>query len=167
MIKYLISLLLLVSLSAIAVEGLPDPIRTPGVINPNVTQANIGETICKKGWTKTIRPSAYYTNKLKKKQMAELSLKGNPSDYEEDHLISLELGGHPTDPKNLWPELWDGPWGARKKDVIETYLKRQVCAGNISLVDAQIWIATDWIATYKKFKKPVVLPGMKKVQSSK
>ena len=26
------------------------------------------------------------------------------SDYQEDHLISLELGGNPTDPRNLWPE---------------------------------------------------------------
>jgi len=26
-----------------------------------------------------------------------------PSHYEEDHLISLELGGNPRDPKNLWP----------------------------------------------------------------
>ena len=167
MIKYFIFSTLLVSLSAIAADGLPDPIRTPGVINSNVTQANIGETICKKGWTKTIRPSASLTNRLKSKQMAELGLTGNPSDYEEDHLISLELGGHPTDPKNLWPQPWNGEWGARKKDVIETYLKRQVCAGKITLVDAQHWIATDWIATYKKFKKPVALPGMKKVQSSK
>ena len=29
---------------------------------------------------------------------------GSPSDYQEDHLVSLELGGHPTDPRNLWPE---------------------------------------------------------------
>jgi len=86
--------------------------------------------------------------------MAELGLAGKPSDYEEDHLISLELGGHPTDPKNLWPEPWEGEWGARKKDVIETYLHRQVCAGKIQLIEAQIWASTDWIETYKKFIKP-------------
>jgi len=137
---------------------LPDPKLTPGVINPNVTQANIYETICKTGWTKTIRPPASYTNRLKLKQMQEQNLPGNPKDYEEDHLISLELGGNPTNPKNLWPELWysDSGWGAHKKDVIETYLKRKVCSkksDQIALADAQNWIATDWIATYKRFIK--------------
>lgn len=138
---------------------LPDPKLTPGAINPNVTQENIYDTICKSGWTKTIRPSSYYVTKLKLKQMAEQNLPGNPKDYEEDHLISLELGGNPTNPKNLWPELWysDSGWGAHKKDVIETYLKRKVCSkkgDQIALADAQNWIATDWIATYKQFIKP-------------
>ena len=36
--------------------------------------------------------------------MREYGVGGDPSDYQEDHLISLELGGHPTDPRNLWPE---------------------------------------------------------------
>jgi hypothetical protein len=121
------------------------------VTNPAVTQANINQTICVSGWTKTIRPPVSYTNKLKLKQMKELGLTGEPRDYEEDHHISLELGGHPTDPKNLWPEKWDGEWGAHKKDVIETRLKRMVCTGQISLADAQHAIATDWVAAYKKY----------------
>jgi len=152
--KLLLATLISISFSAFAAEGLPDATRTPGATNPNVTQENIQETICVPGWTKTIRPPTSYTNRLKAKQMAELGLAGKPSDYEEDHLISLELGGHPTDPKNLWPEPWEGEWGARKKDVIETYLHRQVCAGKIQLIEAQIWASTDWIETYKKFIKP-------------
>ena len=36
--------------------------------------------------------------------MPEYGETGSPSDYQEDHLISLELGGNPTDPRNLWPE---------------------------------------------------------------
>jgi hypothetical protein len=149
----IVATILFVSISAFAGD-LPDSNRTPGSANPMVTQANIQDTICKHGWTKIIRPPVSYTNKLKKKQMAELNLSGKPSDYEEDHLISLELGGNPTDPKNLWPQLWSGEWGAHKKDVIETYLKRQVCKNNMPLADAQHWIATDWIATYKQFIKP-------------
>ena len=35
---------------------LADPVRTPGVLNPDVTQANIRSTICRHGWTSTIRP---------------------------------------------------------------------------------------------------------------
>ena len=39
-----------------------DAVRTPGVLNPDVTQANIDSTICVHGWTRTIRPPTSYTN---------------------------------------------------------------------------------------------------------
>lgn len=127
----------------------------PGVINPAVTQDNIATTICKNGWTKTIRPPASYTTKLKKAQMAAAHLPGDASMYEEDHFIPLEAGGNPTDPGNLWPQPWDGPHGAHKKDVIETKLKRLVCAKTITLVAAQTAIRTDWVAAYRKYVGPL------------
>jgi hypothetical protein len=113
-----LAVLLALSLTArfAAAGDLPDPAVTPGAVNPDVTQDNIGETICVSGWTKTIRPPAGYTNKLKLRQMAAAGLGGAPSDYEEDHLISLEIGGNPTNPANLWPQLWNGTWGAHRKD---------------------------------------------------
>ena len=126
----------------------------PGATNPTVTQANIHQTICVSGWTKTIRPPASYTDRLKEQQMAALGLIGAPSDYEEDHLISLEIGGNPTDPNNLWPQRWHGDWNARQKDAIETKLKRLVCAGTITLAEAQTEISTDWVAAYRKWVKP-------------
>src|SRR5215471_9037497 len=69
---------------------------TPGVANPEVTQQTIGSTICVSGWSSSIRPDTSYTNDLKLKQMQEYRRSGEPSDYQEDHLISLELGGDPT-----------------------------------------------------------------------
>ena len=77
---------------------------TPGVRNPDVTQRTIHSTICITGWTKTIRPPVDYTNRLKLEQLAAWQLPGTPADYQEDHLISLGIGGHPTDTRNLWPE---------------------------------------------------------------
>lgn len=127
----------------------------PGVVNPAVTQSNIGQTICVSGWTKTIRPPASYTTKLKKQQMAAQHLKGPPSLYEEDHLISLEIGGNPTDPNNLWPQPWAGPHGAHQKDALENRLKRMVCARKITLADAQTAIRTDWTAAYRKYVGPL------------
>ena len=59
---------------------------------------------------------------------------GSPSDYQEDHLISLELGGHPTDPRNLWPEPYPR---ASQVDQIENELNAKVCDGSLSLGDAQ------------------------------
>ncbi len=76
------------------------PRLTPGVANGAVTQTNIGSTVCQSGWTKTIRPPVDYTSALKARQMRAYGDKGPLSAYQEDHLISLELGGDPTDPRN-------------------------------------------------------------------
>ena len=46
---------------------LADPVRTPGVLNRDVTQENIKQTICVPGWTRTVRPAVEYTNALKVK----------------------------------------------------------------------------------------------------
>ena len=152
--KFLAIAALLFSTTAFAGD-LPDPTLTPGAVNPNVTQDNIKSTICVSGWTKTIRPSVLYTNKLKAQQMKDMSLTGAMNLYEEDHLISLELGGNPTDTKNLWPQLWNPPsgWGAHKKDVVETRLNKLVCSGKMTLADAQHMIATDWISAYRQTQK--------------
>ena len=113
---------------------LASPTRTPGVLNAAVTQATIGATICTHGWTATVRPPTSYTSALKLRQMAEYGEAGSPTAYQEDHLISLELGGDPTDPRNLWPEPYPR---ASKVDLIENELNAQVCAGGLSLAEAQ------------------------------
>jgi len=125
--------------------ALSDPNCTPGATYPPVTQSTIGTTICVSGWTKTIRPPASYTDDLKVQQIAQYGYSDtSPADYEEDHLISLELGGQPTDPRNLWPQPRYGSPNATNKDKVENYLKAQVCNGKLSLADAQKGIATDW-----------------------
>jgi hypothetical protein len=127
----------------------PDPDRTPGLANPEITQENIAETICNPDWsTRTIRPASSYTRRLKRRQMEALGLSGAPGDYEEDHFISLELGGHPSDPRNLWPEAYAGNPGARQKDVVENYLHKEVCGGSMTLAEAQAAIVKDWYAVY-------------------
>lgn len=45
--------------------------RTPGVLNPDVSQSSIRSTICTRGWTSTIRPPVSYTDALKRKQMRQ------------------------------------------------------------------------------------------------
>jgi hypothetical protein len=119
--------------SSVAVV-LPDPMLAPGVVNPAVTQANIDKTICVRGWTKTVRPPTSYTSALKVQQMREYNLKGPPSDYQEDHLISLEMGGSPTDPRNLWPEPYPR---AAVVDKIENELNAKICSGRLTLAQAR------------------------------
>jgi hypothetical protein len=111
-----------------------DPRRTPGALNPDVTQVNIHRTICSHGWTKTIRPPVAYTNALKVRQMRQYGEVGELSKYQEDHLISLELGGAPTDPRNLWPEPYPR---ASTVDTIENDLNAKVCSGELSLAEAR------------------------------
>jgi hypothetical protein len=142
----------LLLIAGAAFARLPNHTRTPGVTNPDVTQASIHQTICVPGWTKTIRPPSSYTTKLKTQQIGEYRYKEKRlAEYEEDHLISLQLGGHPTDPQNLWPQPYRIKCGARVKDVLETRLKKMICEGKISLAQAQKEIATNWIAAYKKY----------------
>jgi hypothetical protein len=107
---------------------------TPGVLNPDVTQATIRSTICVHGWTRTIRPPSDYTSRLKLEQIRAYGLGGSPRAFQEDHLISLELGGHPTDPHNLWPEPYPR---AADVDAIENELNDAVCSGRMSLDTAQ------------------------------
>ena len=107
---------------------------TPGVLNPDVTQATLAATICRRGWTHTVRPPVSYTNDLKRKGLRRYGLRGPPSAFQEDHLISLELGGDPSDPRNLWPEPYPR---AAAVDRIENELNAKVCGGSLSLKAAQ------------------------------
>jgi len=111
-----------------------DPARTPGVLNPDVTQATIGSTICVSGWTRTVRPPSSYTHAVELRQMAEYGVGGSTREYQEDHFISLELGGAPRDPRNLWPEPQPR---AREVDRVENELNRAVCSGELALAEAQ------------------------------
>jgi len=130
-----------------SIDGLPDSKCTPGVLNDNVTQDNINDTICQPGFAKTIRPPTKYTTPLEIELMKSYGFEGNRKDFELDHLISLQLGGHPKAVKNLWPEPYLEKmtnFTAHVKDTFENYLKRQVCKGAMTLSEAQNQIATDW-----------------------
>lgn len=129
---------------------LPDPLCTPGEIDPSVTQKNITTTICRAGYTETVRPPVSYTNTLKRQQITDYGYQDiSMKDYEEDHFISLELGGSPTDPKNLWPEPHPS---INEKDKVENYLHLEVCSGKLTLYQAQQEITKNWYAIYQQIR---------------
>jgi len=132
----------------------PDPRCTPGALNPAVTQATIGSTICRSGWTATVRPPESVTEPEKFASMRAYGIFGSASGYEYDHYVPLELGGAANDPRNLWPEP-DYPARAgfylNPKDRLETALKHLVCREALSLGQAQRLIATNWVAAYRRF----------------
>ena len=136
--KYHISIvlmLLFVSLtSAAKSEILP--------LNPDVRQETIQRTICVKGWTAQIRPPVSYTNHIKKLRLRQ---QGLPLElirnFQLDHRLPLSLGGSPGDPRNLLLQDLDD---AEEKDIVERCLPAAVCAGALSLVEAQQAIWRDW-----------------------
>jgi hypothetical protein len=144
----------------------PDPTLHPSAIDPAATKARL----CAPGFTtKSVRPPTSYTGPLKHLELGGggrivapsgtnytvvgEQLPGQVGDYELDHLISLELGGNPERPANLWMEPYERKGsrlaplglGAESKDVVENRLHREVCAGTISLAAAQQAIANNWM----------------------
>lgn len=148
--------------------ALPDPVYTPGATNPSVAPQTIAGTICASGWTATVRPPESYTEEVKRLEtmsggtvsyggvtyqvhgfeLADPTL----SHYELDHLIPLELGGAPADPRNLWMQPYETPTGAaakgtgsETKDKVENSARAAVCDGRLTLADAQRLMATNWL----------------------
>ncbi len=126
--------------NCLANQNLPDSKCTPGAILTKDIK-----TICKSGYTKTVRD---VTLNKKKKVFAEYGIAySNHGNYEVDHLVSLELGGS-NDISNLWPESHSISNGSFTKDKFENWLHSQVCSGKMTIQEAQNEIASDWVTFY-------------------
>jgi hypothetical protein len=115
----------------------PDPSLTPG----DVLTADVSK-ICTPGYTATVRDVSTAT---KERVYAEYGI-GYPQpagSYEVDHFIPLELGGS-NDIKNLWPEPAAPAPGFHQKDQFENYEHAEVCAGALTIEEAQQRMASDW-----------------------
>ena len=122
---------------------LPDPACTPGAIIASATK----DAICQPGYARSVRN---VPTSEKDQVFAEYGIASHsPGKYEVDHLVSLELGGS-NDIANLWPEAASPQPGFHEKDRVENYLHSQVCSSAISLGQAQIEIATNWLAVYNR-----------------
>ena len=127
--------------SCSAQGGLPDLACTPGAINGAATKS----VICVPGYSSSARN---VTVAEKDAVYAEYSISSHaPGEYEVDHLISLELGGS-NDIANLWPEAAVPMPGFHQKDEFENRLHAEMCAGSISLDEAQHEIASNWLQYY-------------------
>ncbi len=121
----------------LANQTLPDSACTPGAVLTTNTS-----TICKVGYTKTVRD---VSTSEKKQVFSEYGIPWSlHSNYEVDHLISLELGGN-NDISNLWPESSVIKNGSLTKDKLENSLHAQVCSGKMSIGEAQREISTNWL----------------------
>lgn len=116
---------------------------TPGAIFAGVTASQI----CQSGYARSVRN---VPTSEKDQVYAEYGITHRSTgQYEVDHLVSLELGGS-NDIANLWPEAASPKPGFHEKDKVENYLHSQVCSGAVSLKQAQIQIATNWLTVYNQ-----------------
>lgn len=140
----------------------PDPKETPGWLNDAVTQQTIMQTIGVVGYTATIRPPAAEMAAMKAAWCKAHGIP-DPTKGEWDHFVSLELGGSPRDPRNLWWQKYEDATndiGAHCKDRVENALKHQIVSGHITLAEGQRLIRDDWYACYLKLNKMGMLPMM-------
>jgi hypothetical protein len=136
------SVLVLLSAPAHAVEqpALPDPIMTPGAVDPAATR----DVVCN-GTTRTRR---HVSAAMKAAVFAAYNIPDTESPYYEiDHLVPLAIGG-----ANTIANLWLEPWAeAVQKDALEVELQRQVCHGLLAQAEAQRAIADDWTIAYGRY----------------
>lgn len=145
---------LMLALSSPASSGdLPNLAVTPGVAT-SLTK----DEVCARWWGRDAR---HVTVRMRREAFARYGMSGNsdrrctPDRHgrrcELDHLISRELGGA-DHVDNLWPQPYGGkPWNAVRKDRVENRLHREVCAGRITLMQAQHEITLDWRVPYLRY----------------
>jgi len=128
-------------------RDLPNSNLTPGLASTE--DENL---VCQRGYAERVRPRGALWRRLKEEVFARYGIAYQDRDaigangvrepeYQVDHLIPLEIGGSPTDLRNIWPQP-TGP--ALRKDRIENALHELVCSGKMSLKQAQDAIARDW-----------------------
>ena len=128
-----------------AVESAVAPLRDPPS-DPAVTPRTLTATVCVPGYTRRVRASSRWLRALKLERLAAIGLgPEHARDYQLDHRLPLILGGAPDDAANL--EL-QPVVEAQRKDRIERKLGCFVCAGQMSLDEARLWITGDWREAY-------------------
>jgi hypothetical protein len=130
--------------SGCAVGPSPDRACSPGAIYAGLTRA----VLCSAGFhTSSIRNVPASERSAVEREYG-LAARAYGSALEIDHIVSLELGGS-NDIANLFPERAAPAPGFHAKDRLENRLHAMVCAGQITLRDAQTGIASNWQRLYR------------------
>jgi hypothetical protein len=108
------------------------------LLNPLVTRATIATTVCKPYWTDTVRPPTSYTQRIER---GLLKPGQDGRDYVVDHLIALEIGGAPREPRNL---MLQTTAASKAKNRDENAYHRAVCARRITLEQARDDMYRNW-----------------------
>lgn len=121
------------------------------LLDSRVTQQSVGATICRPGYADAVAPSLDESMALKDRLLAQRGIDADEgADYALDRRVPIVLGGSPDAVANYDLLLWGGHDGERRKALLTVHLKRCVCAGQMSLADAQAEILGDWVSEYER-----------------
>lgn len=154
--------------------ALPDHTCTPGLADPTRTM----NAICVRN-DLAQRPPPEMIERVKGLGMRWYGVDDlDPDDFEWDNLIPTSIGGDPVAAKgddgrwqftagsiyNGWPQprnsaMPGGRYGYEDKEWLERRLHQEVCDGRITLHDAQVEIAADWLAAALRRGLPAGLPA--------
>lgn len=127
------------------------PRTTTGAIDPFISQANIGTTICRPGYARSVRPTYAVTELIKQRLMDTQHPGESFADYELDHLVPISLGGAPLDLRNIWLQPRRGRANAAHKNALAYVLWRLVCERRLPLRATQQAIRRDWTKAYDAY----------------
>lgn len=117
--------------------GRPLPSYTPGAVAEGIGLADLCPHLSN-AWDDARRTLGVAQKRL---TLARYGISDRAAVSEWDHLIPRELGGADTI-ENIWP-MTDRPTD-QHKDRLENRLHRQVCSGQLTLVEAQAQALRYW-----------------------
>jgi hypothetical protein len=128
--------------------------QDPKLLDARVTQQSLAETICRPGYADTVAPPFDQTMALKDRLLAARGIDSDEGvGYALDRHVPIVLGGSPDATANFDLLPWGGHAGERRKSLLTVRLKRCVCAGKMTLSEAQTAITGNWSRQYERLTR--------------
>lgn len=119
------------------------------LLDDRVTQHSVADTICRPGYAETVSPPLDSIMARKDRMLAKHGIDADDgTSYALDRRVPIVLGGSPDAAANFELRPWAGHAGERRKALLTARLKRCVCAGRMTLAEAQAAIVGNWPAQY-------------------
>ena len=138
------------ALPVAALAQLPNNYKTPGA---TVKASNA--QICSADFASKAKPIAGWQQN---EALERYGVRPEGFSGDLDHLIPVSLGGS-NDPDNLWPFHAQGEFTLDAKNALAAKLRDMVCAGKVSLKEAQDAFKKDWTKAYKQYSTALNAPG--------
>jgi hypothetical protein len=124
------------------------------LLDARVTQESVTETICRAGYADTVAPPFDDTMALKDRMLEARGIDADEGTrYALDRRVPIVLGGSPDATANFDLLPWGGHAGERRKSLLTVRLKRCVCAGRMTLAQAQAVITGNWVHQYDRLTR--------------
>ena len=128
--------------------------QDPRLLDTRVTQESVTDTICRPGYADTVAPPFDQTMALKDRMLAARGIDSDEGvGYALDRHVPIVLGGSPDATANFDLIPWGGHAGERRKSLLTVRLKRCVCAGRMTLAEAQAAIIGNWVHQYDRLTR--------------